>query len=204
METFEIGEEYRNRNGHYKVIDIKNDNMTILQNGETKTVSKKLQERILKNMESEEFNKTPVGKINFEKSLTNEDVYKIIGYLAKNGAIFVELIEDYKNDFFEKYRDITGSEVDEDSKYIIWRDKNKLWTAPSIRVNKNEKNSHMIFTLDVPVYESNTHYMIYKTDFIWYILEMGFRIGADHDMEEIYESIPDNYKKIFSDAIKLF
>lgn len=204
METFEIGGEYKNRSGNYQVMDIKGNDMTILQHGETKVVNKTIQERILKNIELEEFNKTPMGQINFKNSLTNEDVYKVIGYLAKNGAIFVELIDDYKNDFFEKYRDVTDNEVDKDSKYIIWRDKNKLWTAPSIRVHKNEKNSHMIFNLDVPVYESNTHYIIYKTDFIWYIMEIGFRIGTDHNMDEIYESIPDNYKEIFLDAIKLF
>ncbi|MFW6047542.1 MAG: hypothetical protein ACOCP4_07155 [Candidatus Woesearchaeota archaeon] len=196
---FEVGEKYKNRKGCFKVNSIDNKGMEIEYiGGEKVRIEKKnipIQERIVKNVELEEFNKTPVARANFQVS--NNDVYKAIGYLAANGSIFVELIEDYKNDFFEKYNKITNDDINEDSPYIIWRDKNKLWTTPSIRVNKNNANGDIVFSLDVPIYDNGIHYCIYKMDFLWYLMEMGFRIGSDHDIDEIFDSVLDKYKDVF-------
>lgn len=201
---FEVGKKYKNRNGYFKVISIGNGMEIEYENGEIVKISKEnipIQERIVKNVELEEFNKTPVARTNFRVS--NNDVYKVIGYLAVNGSVFVELIEDHKNDFFEKYKNVADDDIDGDSPYIIWRDKNKLWTAPSIRVDKRKENSDIVFNLDVPVYDNGAHYCIYKMDFIWYLIEMGFRVGPNHDIDAIFDNIIDPYYRDFMEGFDL-
>ena len=200
---FEIGKTYENRFGRFEVLAIRSGLIEVLYStGNRDILTAEIQQRIIDNIESEKHvpvtnkEKEQPRKIrkayNTWKYNPTSKYYRTIGYLAVKASIFAEvnhLKEDY---FIRRYKDLKGK----DPKYCVQQDCNRWGLKLDIRCIHPDFD----YELDGLIWDGLE---IRKNNFAWALLEMGFDLGHNHDIEKIRSEIPEEHLDSFDNGMAI-
>ena len=110
-------------------------------------------------------------------------------WLAENGTILVDCPEHAQNNFIENYFSIKNKNPDFGkycySKKAGWGN----YMSIEFQLKGNEKEK-IIFNSSLNIRKSRDNTQkISCNDFIWQLLNLGFDLGKDHDIDEILKNI---------------
>lgn len=137
------------------------------------------------------------------KNFSGEDEYfRTLGYLAKHGKMEAEVPEKDTIRFERNFERIKAERPSVGNHYRILIDKTNKF-GPQIRIFFPESNLREIF---VPPGINNkrnqnldkqTSCNVSDNQWCWELLEMGFNLGKEHDIERVISNIPNEHKESF-------
>lgn len=180
------GGTFVDRQGSYTVINIEPRGMQIkYENGFREFIPESrlsIKERIHQNIYGEFARKHPS---------TKEEYFFTLGFLARYARFRAELPEHTVKGFTTNYEAATGLPfpvMHEDIRYEFNPD---IWGA-GLRIIYPKPDFELDFGSEVEVEEQkqSTNMMIVSRNKLWLMLiELGFRLGTDHDVDRIRKSI---------------
>ena len=205
---FEVGGRYRNRFGWYEVIKILNDEMLVRyeSDGREQILDFESQRRIISNIEAEEKAVTP-----YRDHDRNAAYFQTLGYISKTGLIEAIIPPKSKSGFDNAYQRVKGRYPNtEQMGYYVHHDENvDKWGVEMRLTFKVPTRVHLDdldFGLGIDIVSSpnENERRINSNAFCWNLLEIGFDLGAEHDLRTIIDSIPENYKEHYDAGTSVF
>jgi len=139
-----------------------------------------------------------------------QGLFECLGYLAapqRRTRIDIELPERKRQEFEQKYEQLTGNIPHRDNQfYYVWPDTANKWGI-EMRLYFIENNNlpdplRRLRVSSTYYREEYRHYnaRINKNDFIWQLIEHGFRIGDSQDLGLIRNNVPQEqeYEEYFN------
>ncbi len=203
---FQVGGRYRNRLGWYEVLDIEGSKMTFCyeSDGRKDTSDIALQQRIFFNISAEEEKVTPYDETDY-----NKQYFKTLGYLTKKGFIEAIIPPKSKDGFDSTYYGIKRQfPQDNQPGYYVHDQGVDKWGTEmrlTFKIPKTISENELAFGPSVNVRESpnRDELRINKNSLCWYLLEIGFNLGSNHDTNQIKSNIPEKYKENFQKGISI-
>ena len=135
--------------------------------------------------------------------MTQNEFFDCLGYLAspqRRTRIDIELPERKRQDFEQKYKQLTGNIPHPDNKsYYVWPDTANKWGI-EMRLYFIENNNipDPLRALRVSSTYYKEEYLQYNArinnnDFIWGLIKYGFRLGYPQDLNSIRSKVPSKY-----------
>lgn len=182
------------RRGEYTVLEIDREEMIIRYDDGTQVrQSTTIKARIYANMLGEQDSQHPWQDRGFFMSL---------GFMSKNAELHAEVPPRSQSRFEEHYRLVTGSRpvLGVDKYFSINADDNYQKWGPELRIYiPIPENVTLSLAPDVIPRESPDPNVvrINNNAFWWRLVRIGFRLGLQHNVQAIEESIPLGYRKDF-------
>jgi len=204
--TFMEGEEYTNWYGSYRVLSINDDGtMTVeylqsfkseIKAGDIKTYPIISQaQSISKARRSKEIEM----KLNNIRSLAGSDDSFLMGLIAAHGYISAEIGPKYHESFPEKYKSVTGEDVNTYlGKGYTLSDNDKRWSY-TLRVHLPSLPSGLLNRMDVKnIINRASGAEINDNSLVWGLLNSGFSVGRnDQKIDTITANLSDEDKEAF-------
>ena len=202
---FDIGGRYRNRKGWYEVLEMVDDNIKVRyeNNGEVENLSIGIQTRIISNITFEEESLSP-----YESETNNRQYFKTLGYISKKCTIEAILPPKSVAGFENNYYKIKGHTPIKSHGYYIHDDDLAKWGV-EMRLTFPIPNSIEIDELDfggsVTIVKSPEPDMlrINNNAFCYKLLQFGFDLGLNHDVNAIKNNIPESFKSNFQEGLAI-
>ena len=216
--NFIVGERYQFAKGFFEIkkVDRANNKLWIMWEGEDDVVERELSD-VESSLLSKLWKKVNIGNIYKNEitdavyhvsdqgvtSTSNEKYYRTVGFLAKNSKIIARVTPKTENNFVNFYVSIKNIQPYDLSGYEVDTCVNTWGNV--IRIIFDTKNISSLSSFSFknkPVSGSNDHEMIVN-DLYWgmELLEMGFNIGNEHDVDEIRNKIPEQHIKNFEEGL---
>jgi hypothetical protein len=207
--TFNIGSEYQNFIGRYRIEDMEINENDLTQepvmlvrylditkpSGEplTQLLPVREQGRIVSNALRRIENYPELQSIDF----SNSDFITTAGYLAQYGRIRVECPQSLHESFQEIYRCLTGDEATNHygHGYAVVKDETK-GTSFELRISFPTPIETFNF-YHLPIMAGNNRMEINYVDFVAHLFRLGFVIGQNHKVDEIFDSLTENHRDYF-------
>lgn len=196
---FIIGERYVGRRGEYTVVGIDGNLLRIVYDDGTQAEGEiEIWARVYRNILAE------------YKALhprQSDGYFCFLGFLSKQGDFQAEVPPQSRDGFEERYSLLTGQRPNQHSQgyYPIHID--TIWDkwAPELRIYFPE--THSTFDLppgvEVRAGHEATSVRINNNRFWWQLVGIGFRLGREHDVNRIRESIPSKNRPSFDAGMKM-
>lgn len=205
--VFQTGGRYRNRFGWYEVLEIYKEDMLVRyeSDGRQQRLDLRTQKNIMRNIRQEE---SSVCKYNDDEA--NQKFFQTIGYLSKKG--FIEAIippkskDGFDQNFFHRK---ARYPKEEDSGYYIHHNiKVDKWGVEMRLSFPNPQNfllEDLDFGPDVNIVKSpnESESRINNNAFCWFLIEIGFELGDQHDNDLIFTNVPEKFRNNFLKGQKL-
>lgn len=130
---------------------------------------------------------------------TKEEYFFTLGFLARYARFKAELPEHTVNGFKANYEAATGKSFPAIHPDIRYEFNPDIWGA-GLRIIYPKPDFELDFGSEVEVEEQkqSTNMMIVSRNKLWLMLvELGFRLGVDHDVDRIRKSILDKKDQKF-------
>ena len=143
--------------------------------------------------------------------MNDNEFYEILGYLSspiRRTRLDAEVPPGKENNFEEKYEVITGTRpIPNKSNYYILHEGVNKWGV-ELRIyfiiTDNDSVPNTIKELKVsPPPGSGYNSRINKNSFIWPLIENGFRLGDNQNVEQIRNYVPVEYINSFDNSLNL-
>ena len=143
--------------------------------------------------------------------MNENEFYGILGYFSspkRRTKLDAEVPPGKENNFEEKYERITGTRLmPNDSNYYILHEGVNKWGV-ELRIyfiiTDNESVPNTVLDLRVsPPPGSGYNSRINKNLFIWPLIEHGFRLGDNQNIEQIRNYVPAEYMDSFENGLNL-
>ena len=201
---FEVGGRYRNRIGWYEVLEIMGNEIKVQydNNEEVKKLSIELQARIIKNITFEEESVSP-----YENETKNRQYFKTLGYISNKGRIEADVPPKSATGFENNYHRIKGVKPKKSSGYYIHHNVDVDKWGVEMRLTFPIPNSIEIGELNfggsVTAAKSPEPDMlrINNNAFCYKLLQLGFDLGSNHDVDAIINNIPERFKSNFKEGL---
>lgn len=138
-------------------------------------------------------------KFQFKVGMFADDKYKLMGLISTRGLIVIQTPESNAKDIEDQYAQVTGESLKESKYYTVSSDTSK-W-SPQIRIKMAKTNEDLIKKIGVKYSVGSQTIDINDSSFGWLLIaEHKFKVGRNNEgerLEEIYNTIPDEYKDDF-------
>jgi hypothetical protein len=183
---FFVGGYYRDRKQGYEVISMSADGMVVRYDDGTQEKvgleSLKIKARIYDNILSE-------FQVNHPSA--SDDYFRSLGYLARRARFDAELPDRVVDHFLEQYRLLSGVAASTAHSSVISLGDVDKW-GPELRIYFPTPPRKLDFGPDIEVRSGQTGGIKrINNNALWNkLIRLGFRIGKDHDVGMIRDSIP--------------
>lgn len=203
---FEKGGRYRNRFGWYEVLYVSENDMRVRyeSDGKEQVLDFEMQRRILSNIESEETSAKP-----YQDDDSNRRYFITLGYLVRHGFIEAIIPPDSKNGFDNNYYRVKNHyPSDGQSGYYVHHDNVDKWGVEmrlSFKIPSNIPADELIFGSIVRIVNSpnESELRINNNTLCWRLLEIGFDLGANHNLQIIEQNVPEQNRNDFRTGTKI-
>ena len=132
-----------------------------------------------------------------------EGYFKTLGYLAKNGTFKAEMLHGDIQRFLHNFKAIKGTTPSVEEFLVLPHKTNKyglqlrIWfkdaaiTFPDNITKRNNSKANPLLC------------NVSSNEWWWELLNMGFNIGSKHNIQEIRNNIPEQYKEAFEQGTNL-
>ena len=194
---FMVGDQYFDRLGSYEVLEIKGDKIRIRHEKSREVMADiKVKARIYENI---------LGETRALHPHQSAAYFRTLGFLARRGEFHAEIPPKSQAPFEEKYRNMTGYRpVLHKDKYFpvdAVRDYDK-WGL-ELRIYLPDRND-LEFPPDVELRSGTASrtFRINNNNYWWQLVRVGFRLGTGHDVENIRESVPSDFRVNFDEGLR--
>lgn len=197
--TFVVGNEYRNRQGKYKVLEIKPPSLKVQFGTEIKEINLEIAARIATNLQCDDI-KTTMG---IHKNSSQENFAYTIGIIAAKGNLSAEVGYYSYDGFMQKYYHITGCSENIPNVFRCAQTTHKPGCELRIEIEKELTLLDRFHLPDDvrPVTDKYGSTTINKNSFWWHLIEkLGFRLCKKQNPEIISTSLPENIRSHFWDG----
>jgi len=195
---FYVGGYFLDRNQGYVVTELASNYMKVEYDDGTEEVmdreSMLIKARIYENMISEYKDIHPD---------TSNDYYKTLGYLARRSRFDAELPGHSVSNFLENYQTHSGQQITDEHPGIDLLGDVDKW-GPELRIYFPVTDLNLRFGQEVQETsgpDPNT-LRINNNNFWMRLVRMGFRLGRDHDIEAIRDTIPPDKIALFEEGFQ--
>ncbi len=193
---FYVGGYYKDRAQGYEVIDISPKGMKIkYDDGTVKVIgieSVATKARIYQNIIAE-----------FKsKHLSDTDAYYwTLGFFAKNARFIAELPANSVTGFLNQYTELTGEKITANHTGITTLGDVDKW-GKELRIYFPDTDKKIDLGVDIDIRKGQTpNIKSINNNSVWTkLIGMGFRLGYDHNVEEINKFIPKDKRTAFEDG----
>ena len=207
--SFLIGGRYRNRRGEYEVMDVVGNQLHVVYNdGAEDVLDAIVQERIMRNIALET---TAVAPYRNAGALDrNRRYFRSLGFLASRVTMMEAIVHPKAQaGFVDTYRTIVGRppQVGAIGYYVHQQEVDKWGNELRITFDASATELQVLdFGPGVAAVENpsgaETSWRINRNSFWWDLLRVGFRMGNHQILDEIRDSIPQEYRGEFDDGTK--
>ena len=195
---FTVGGEYNDRSGSYEVLEIIGSRMRIRrENGQESTADIQMKARIHASMLAESRNLHPHQSAAY---------FRTLGFLARYGELHAEVTTKSPKSFEDKYESRTGIRpVPHRDKYFpIYVETNYAKWGSALRIQFPNRDQ-LEFPSDVIVQPTSNPgtVRINNNDYWWQLVRVGFRLGSNHNVQTIRESVPAPFRAAFDEGLGL-
>lgn len=190
---FYIGGYYRDRNQGYEVLEMNSKEMTVkYDDGTVQKIgieSIKIKARIYENM---------LAEYKF-KHLSNSDKYFwTLGYLSSNGRFDAELPNKAVSNFLSQYQKLTDSQVSSSHAGISSLGDVDKW-GPELRIYFPVTHKEIDLGEGITIRDGQTpNIKRINNNAVWNkLVRMDFRLGNNHEVEKIKNSVPKDKQSFF-------
>lgn len=140
--------------------------------------------------------------------MTDTEFFEIVGYLTsqiRGTKLDIETHPSRRESLEEQYNAITGEILQEDNiNYYVWDEETNKWGA-ELRIYFNGN----LETMPVQLAEIRVSYRpgsgynnrVNNNDFVWRLIEYGFRARNEQDHIQIREYVPNQFMADFEDGL---
>ena len=204
---FLIGGRYRNRQNEYEVVDFNGGQLRVVYDDGTEAfLTAETQARIIRNIEQETAQLEPYPRTGAHDR--NMGYFRTLGFLASR-ITMMEAIVPYRGraGFVRDYRTRTGvSPQEDDIGYYVHQEQVDKW-GNELRVTFDAPGDELELldfgpTVAVVVNPSNRglSWRINRNAFWWDLIQLGFRMGNQQDIDVIRGRIPQVYREEFDNG----
>lgn len=194
---FYVGGYFLDRNQGYVVTELASDHMEVEYDDGTAEVfdreSMQIKARIYENMRSEFEDHHPD---------TSDDYYRTLGFLASNSRFDAELPAQSVSNFLENYQVHSGQQITSEHTGINLLGDVDKW-GPELRIYFPVTDLNLRFGQEVQETsgpDPNT-LRINNNNFWMRLVRIGFRLGRNHDIEAIRNTIPPDKIASFEEGL---
>jgi hypothetical protein len=211
--VFQEGNVYSDVAGHYKVKDINGDKLDIVYldgsfAGDSKTYNARDRAIIINNEFKREDARNRMRTINLNKP----NQYFTLGFLAKNGRIWVEIPERLVPEFERIYQTFTGEDPKQYLKinnkvggYAVLKEEDRkrpMELRISFPVIHSEILNNMDFGKNVNIISDNGRMEINNSDYLKNLFKLGFTIGSNSkNIQKIRSKVPPDNTEYFDQGV---
>lgn len=194
---FYVGGYFLDRNQGYVVTEIASDHMKVeYDDGIIEVLdreSMQIKARIYENMISEYEDLHPEA---------SDDYYRTLGFLEVHGRFDAELPERSVSNFLENYQTHSGEHVTIDHEGIVLLGDVDKW-GPELRIYFPETDLaiNLGYEAEITAGPAPGILRINNNNLWMRLVRMGFRLGKDHDIEAIRETIPPDKIVFFEEGL---
>jgi len=206
MVTFSIGQQYHNRKGKYKVIEIKGNSMNVrYDNGSEQILDISTQTTIFENIQREEMQTKSTKKPTLKPR--NQQFYWSLGFLLARTPNLIAFIPQHALDSFkDNFYDATGQELLDNEKGITIHSPktDKRWYELRVTFTARPNELYPLnFGDDVNIVEGSLKSKLWNINnnrFFLRLLEFNFSTGSQQDKTSIESAIPNQYLGSFKEG----
>jgi hypothetical protein len=193
---FFVGGYYRDRKQGYEVISMSAEGMVVQYDDGTQEKvgleSMQIKVRIYDNILSEFRVNHPV---------TSDDYFRSLGFLATHARFEAELPNRVVDQFLEQYRRLSGEATSTAHPSVISLGDVDKW-GPELRIYFPTPSWKLDFGPDIDIRSGQTDGIKrINNNALWNkLIRLGFRIGKDHDVNMIRDSIPHAQREFFDEG----
>lgn len=195
---FHVGGYFLDRDRGYTVTELDSEHMKVEYDDGTIEVldreGMQIKARIYANMKSEYEDNHPD---------TSDDYYRTLGFLAQQSRFDAELPEQSVSNFLENYQTHSEEQITSDHPGIDLLGDVDKW-GPELRIYFPVTDLNLRFGQDVQITPGpDLGTLRINNNNLWMrLIRIGFRLGRDHDIEAIRETIPPDKIALFEEGLQ--
>ncbi|MGI8786969.1 MAG: hypothetical protein ACR2HG_04310 [Pyrinomonadaceae bacterium] len=193
---FYVGGYYRDRKRGYEVLDMSDNGMKIKYDDGTietlNSASIKLKANIYNNI---------LAEYRFTHLSDTDAYFWTLGFLSVNGRFDAEIPNKAMQNFLDQYKQLTGERVSSNHAGISSLGEVDKW-GPELRIYFPITDKTIDLGSDAIVRDGQTsNVKRINNNSIWNkLIRVGFRLGQNHDIEQIKKSIPKDKLAVFENG----
>jgi hypothetical protein len=191
---FYVGGNYRDRKQDYVVTDLSPGSMTVeYEDGTVQTLDAgriEIKARIYNNIRAEYRSAHPAVR---------DSYFETLGFLSAHARFDAELPPRLASNFVNQYHTVTGVRISSEHPGVVVLASGADKWAPELRIYFPTPPLELDFGTEVQVRAGQGPGIsrVNKNSLWWRLAALGFRLGSDHEVSQILDTIPPERHAVF-------